>query len=48
MRKMYVNPEVEMIEFDTRDVITTSGNLNDGVAGDLGEANADDNYSPFY
>ena len=48
MRKMYVNPEVEMIEYDTKDVITTSGDLPDGIAGGLGEANADDGFSPYY
>ena len=40
MRKKYINPEVEMLEFDTKDVITTSGETYlGGVAGDPKDAN---------
>ena len=30
MRKKYINPEIEMLEFDTKDVITTSGETDLG------------------
>lgn len=36
MRKLYTSPEVEIIEFDTKDVITTSG-----IGGDGNSANMD-------
>lgn len=40
MRKKYINPEIEMLEFDTKDVITTSGETDlGGVAGDPKDAN---------
>ena len=40
MRKRYINPEVEMLEFDTKDVITTSGETDlGGVGGDPKDAN---------
>ena len=37
MKDMYTAPEVEIIEFDNEDVITTSGN-NDGT-GEGGDEN---------
>lgn len=41
MRKKYINPEVEMLEFDVKDVITTSGeeNIIGGEVGDPKDAN---------
>ena len=47
MRKLYTSPEMEIIEFDTKDVITTSGDL-DGVIQD-GNPNYDDGmWSPSF
>ena len=34
MRELYTSPVAEVIEFDIRDVITTSGNPLDGVTGE--------------
>ena len=49
MKKLYMDPEVEMIEFDTKDVITTSGEGElGGVAGSLDEANILDGWSGLY
>ena len=40
MKKIYMDPEVEMREIDTKDVITTSGETDlGGVAGDPKDAN---------
>ena len=50
MRKLYTSPEMEIIEFDTKDVITTSG--IGGEAGDstdtLIDVNKNTNWSDFY
>ncbi len=49
MKKLYMDPEVEMIEFDTKDVITTSGEGElGGVAGSSDEANILDGWSGLY
>lgn len=32
MRKLYTSPEMEIIEFDTKDVITTSGVDGSGLS----------------
>ena len=45
MRKRYINPEVEMLEFDTKDVITTSGVL-DSFTGEA--ANEDAGWTGLY
>ena len=34
MRELYNSPMAEVIEFDIKDVITTSGNPLDGVTGE--------------
>lgn len=34
MKKKYTTPEMDITEFDVEDVITTSGNPNDGAGGD--------------
>ena len=50
MKKKYIRPEMDIIEFDTKDVITTSG--IGGVAGDstdtLIDVNKNTNWSDFY
>ena len=50
MKKKYISPELDIIEFDTKDVITTSG--IGGEAGDstntLINVNKDTNWSDFY
>jgi hypothetical protein len=46
MRKMFANPEVEVVEFDTMDVITTSRTCSDDYEG----CNNDDcpgNFAPI-
>ena len=49
MKKIYMDPEVEMIEFDTKDVITTSGEKDlGGVAGDPKDANDLNGWSGLY
>lgn len=40
MRKFYISPEAEMVEFDVKDVITTSG-FTEGVKEDFDDNNAD-------
>lgn len=47
MKKIYMDPEVEMIEFDTKDVITTSGEVG-GVAGEPKDANDLNGWSGLY
>ena len=34
MRKFYTSPEAEVVEFDTKDVITTSPSVLDGFKGE--------------
>ena len=47
MKKKYIRPEMDIIEFDTKDVITTSG--IGGEAGDtLIDFNKNTNWSDFY
>lgn len=36
MREKYETPEMEVIEFETEDVITTSGNIGGGDEGLVG------------
>lgn len=36
MKEIYTAPEMEIIQFDTEDVITTSNFSNGGNAGDYG------------
>ena len=44
MKKKYISPEMDIIEFDTKDVITTSG-----IGGDiLIDVNKNTNWSDFY
>lgn len=42
MRKFYISPEAEVVEFDAKDVITTSGGLTAGTGSDL--LDNDDNW----
>ena len=50
MKKKYISPEMDIIEFDTKDVITTIG--IGGEAGDpadtLIDVNKNTNWSDFY
>ena len=39
MRKFYISPEAEVVEFDVKDVITTSGGLTAGTGVDLEDDN---------
>ena len=49
MKKIYMDPEVEMIEFDTKDVITTSGEGDiGGVAREPKDANDLNGWSGLY
>lgn len=50
MKQRYTSPEVEVIEFDTKDVIATSpeGGFTYGDAGDSATANADDGWTGLY
>lgn len=50
MRKLYTCPEAETVEFDIKDVITTSGETDNDPLGGLtgGTANGDDDWTGFY
>ncbi|WP_448903069.1 hypothetical protein [Eubacterium sp.] len=50
MRKLYTSPEMEIIEFDTKDVITTSGVENQlpGEAGQYDDTYDDNMWSPSF
>ena len=43
MKKKYISPEMDIIEFDTKDVITTSG-----IGGEAIDVNKNTNWSDFY
>ena len=47
MKKLYMDPEIEMIEFDVKDVITTSGEeaIIGGEAGNPDDSNGDIGWS---
>lgn len=46
MKKTYLNPEIEILEFDMKDVITTSGDPLDGLTPD--GTNTLDGWTDFY
>lgn len=50
MKKKYISPEMEIIEFDTKDVITTSGMGGEGLGSNEDAVDANGNYiwSDFY
>lgn len=50
MKKKYISPEMEIIEFDTIDVITTSGMGGEGLGSNEDAVDANGNYiwSDFY
>ena len=42
MKKKYIHAEMEITEFDVEDVITTSGDQNDGAGGEGNEGTGGD------
>ena len=48
MKKKYISPEMDIIEFDTKDVITTSGIGGGNPTDTLIDVNKNTNWSDFY
>lgn len=49
MREVYTSPEVELVEFDVKDVITTSPNPDNSFTADSsGAANQGQGWSGLY
>lgn len=46
MKELYTSPKAEIIEFNARDVITTSGSILDQFSGEA--ANSDSGWTGLY
>ena len=46
MKELYTSPMVEVVEFDAKDVITTSGSILDTFSGEV--ANSDTGWTGLY